>query len=102
MKTYSKTDWQRVQREARENAPIPFDPETDPYDPNDSAAVAAFFAQATVRRPGQRGSGKKPRKVLLSVRYSAEVVDYFKATGEGWQVRMDEVLRDYVARHRMA
>lgn len=101
MKTHSKTDWQRVQREARENAPIPFDPETDPYDPNDPAAVAAFFAQATVRHPGQRGSGKKPRKVLLSVRYSAEVVDYFKATGEGWQVRMDEVLRDYVAQHRM-
>lgn len=71
MKTHSKTDWQSVQREARENAPIPFDPETGPYDPNDPAAVAAFFAQATVRRPGQRGSGKKPRKVLLSVRYSA-------------------------------
>ncbi|MFA7241719.1 MAG: BrnA antitoxin family protein [Sulfuricellaceae bacterium] len=102
MKTHSKTDWQRVQREARENVPILFDPETDPYDPNDPVAVAAFFAQATVRRPGQRGSGKKLRKVLLSVRYSAEVVDYFKATGEGWQVRMDEVLRDYVTQHRLA
>lgn len=102
MKTHSKTDWPRVQREARENAPIPFDPETDPYDPNDPAAVEAFLAQATVRRQGQRGPGKKPKKVLLSVRYSTEVVDYFKGTGEGWQARMDDALRDYVARHRMA
>lgn len=38
-------------------------------------------------------------KVLLSVRYSQEVVAYFRSTGEGWQSRMDGVLRDYVARH---
>ncbi|CDG81021.1 putative uncharacterized protein [Janthinobacterium agaricidamnosum NBRC 102515 = DSM 9628] len=35
---------------------------------------------------------------MLSVRYSPEVVAYFKATGEGWQARMDDVLRDYVVR----
>lgn len=39
------------------------------------------------------------RKVLLSVRYSPEVVAYFKSTGEGWQARMDGVLKEYVARH---
>lgn len=38
------------------------------------------------------------RKLLMSVRYSPEVVAYFKSTGEGWQSRMDGVLRDYVAR----
>jgi uncharacterized protein (DUF4415 family) len=38
------------------------------------------------------------RKLLLSVRYSPEVVAYFKSTGEGWQSRMDGVLRDYVVR----
>lgn len=40
------------------------------------------------------------KKLLVSVRYSSEVVAYFKATGEGWQTRMDGVLREYVARHR--
>lgn len=99
MKTHSKTDWPRVQREARENAPISFDPETDLYDPNDPAAVAAYFAHATVRRQGQRGPGKKPKKVLLSVRYSSEVVDCFKATGEGWQARMDDALKDWLKTH---
>ncbi len=39
-------------------------------------------------------------KVLLSVRYSPETVDYFRTTGEGWQARMDEVLRKYVVRRR--
>ena len=36
------------------------------------------------------------RKLLVSVRYSPEVVSYFKSTGEGWQSRMDEALREYV------
>ncbi|MBY0269892.1 MAG: BrnA antitoxin family protein [Burkholderiales bacterium] len=37
-------------------------------------------------------------KQLVSVRYSREVLEYFKATGEGWQSRMDSVLRQYVTR----
>ena len=46
-----------------------------------------------------RGPQKKPRKVLLSMRYSPEVIDYFKSTGKGWQARIDEVLREYVDSH---
>ena len=38
-------------------------------------------------------------KQLVSVRYSREVLDYFRSTGEGWQSRMDGVLRQYVSRH---
>lgn len=75
------------------------DPEC-PYDPNDPVAVEAFWKKATVRRPGQRGPGRKAKKVLLSVRYSPEVVDYFKGTGEGWQTRMDEALKEWVAARR--
>ncbi len=37
-------------------------------------------------------------KQLVSVRYSQEVLAYFKSTGEGWQSRMDGVLREYVVR----
>jgi uncharacterized protein (DUF4415 family) len=39
------------------------------------------------------------KKQLVSVRYSPEVLAYFKSTGEGWQSRMDRVLREYVTRH---
>jgi uncharacterized protein (DUF4415 family) len=46
-----------------------------------------------------RGRPKlKNPKQLLSVRYSSEVIEYFRSTGEGWQARMDDVLREYVAR----
>ena len=37
-------------------------------------------------------------KQLVSLRYSPEVLAYFKSTGDGWQSRMDGVLRDYVVR----
>jgi uncharacterized protein (DUF4415 family) len=75
------------------------DPES-PYDPNDPEAVEAFWKESTVRRPGQRGPGRKVKKVLLSVRYSPEVVEYFKALGEGWQTRMDEALKEWMTAHR--
>ena len=38
---------------------------------------------------------KKP----VSIRLSSEVLEYFRATGKGWQTRMDEVLKNYVATH---
>lgn len=71
-----------------------------PYDPNDTAAVEAFWKNAKLRRPGQRGPGRKAKKILLSLRYSPEVVQYFKSTGEGWQRRMDEALKEWVVSHR--
>ena len=37
-------------------------------------------------------------KQLVSVSYSQEVLAYFRSTGEGWQSRMDSVLRDYVTK----
>jgi uncharacterized protein (DUF4415 family) len=39
-------------------------------------------------------------KQPVSIRLSPEVVAYFKATGKGWQTRMDEALREYVEAHR--
>jgi uncharacterized protein (DUF4415 family) len=39
------------------------------------------------------------KKKLVSIRYSPEVIDYFKASGAGWQARMDAVLRAYVEAH---
>ena len=39
------------------------------------------------------------KKQLVSIRYSPEFIDYFKASGAGWQARMDSVLKDYVEAH---
>ena len=44
----SLTDWDRVKKNIAEDAPIPYDPDDGPYDPNDDAAVDAFFDKATI------------------------------------------------------
>lgn len=41
---------------------------------------------------------KENKKQLVSIRYSPEVLAYFQATGAGWQVRLDAVLKEYVAK----
>lgn len=52
--------------------------------------------QGVARLPGQRGKQKKPTKILVTMRFSREVLDYFKASGEGWQTRINEALCQYV------
>ena len=49
-----------------------------------------------------RGPNRHPTKEQVAVRYSPEVLAYFRATGAGWQTRMDEALREYVAQHTTA
>ncbi len=65
----------------------------------DAQPLTAKQLKAMVPMRALRGRPKSEnRKQLLSVRYSQEVVAYFKSTGAGWQSRMDGVLREYVAR----
>ncbi|MBN9340305.1 MAG: hypothetical protein ABT02_02815 [Comamonadaceae bacterium SCN 68-20] len=47
----------------------------------------------------RRGPQKTPTKVPTTIRLSPEVVAFFRSTGDGWQSRMDGVLREYVAQH---
>ncbi|AJP47605.1 hypothetical protein PG1C_02240 [Rugosibacter aromaticivorans] len=68
------------------------DPDAQPLTPKQLKAMVP--TQALRGRPKSEN-----KKLLVSVRYSPEVVAYFKSTGEGWQSRMDGVLRQYVARH---
>ena len=35
-------------------------------------------------------------KERITIRLSADVVEYFRSTGKGWQTRMDEALKEYV------
>jgi uncharacterized protein (DUF4415 family) len=74
------------------NAAARSDPDAQPLTPKQLKAMVPL---RTLR--GRPKSESK--KLLLSVRYSPEVVAYFKSTGDGWQSRMDGVLRDYVERH---
>lgn len=61
---------------------------------------AARAAVAAKRKQGERGPQRSPTKQLVSVRYSPEVLAYFKSAGAGWQTRMDEALKEWVAAHK--
>ena len=66
----------------------------------DGQPLSAHQLKAMVPMRSLRGRPKSAnKKRLVSIRYSPEVVAYFRSTGEGWQARMDSVLRRYVARH---
>ena len=84
---------------------------TMPTPEEDKAITAAAKTDAGARplTPNQlkamvpmralRGRPKSEnKKLLVSVRYSPEVLAYFKSTGEGWQSRMDGLLCKYVER----
>ena len=67
------------------------DPDAQPLSPKQLKAMIPLRAL--------RGRPKLANaKQLVSVRYSPEVLDFFRATGDGWQSRMDGVLRQYVSR----
>lgn len=38
-------------------------------------------------------------KKALYIRLSADVVEFFKTKGRGWQTRIDEALKEYVKSH---
>jgi uncharacterized protein (DUF4415 family) len=65
----------------------------------DAQPLTAKQLKAMVPMRALRGRPRSASpKQLVSVRYSPEVLAFFKATGEGWQSRMDSVLRQYVSR----
>ncbi len=43
-----------------------------------------------------RGKQKAATKISTTVRYSPEVVAYFRSTGKGWQTRMDDALKEWM------
>jgi len=45
------------------------------------------------RKPGQRGPQRAPVKKKISLRVDAEVLAHYKATGPGWQSRVNEALK---------
>ena len=68
------------------------DPDARPLTPRQLKAMIPL--RALRGRPRSANA-----KQLVSVRYSPEVLAFFKSTGDGWQSRMDGVLREYVTRH---
>ncbi len=55
-------------------------------------------AVAHLLKPKRGRPPKAARKRAINIRLSPEVLAHFRATGVGWQSRVDEVLRAHVTR----
>jgi uncharacterized protein (DUF4415 family) len=74
-------------------------------DPDDAPQITdqwvadadVYSGKKLVRRGRPAGTAKKTQ---TTVRISNEVLKFFRASGPGWQTRMDEALRKYVAARR--
>jgi len=76
-----------AEEDAAINAGIAADPDT--YE-----LGAAEFKQ--LRRGRPLGSGSK---VQVTLRIDVDVVEKFKASGAGWQTRMNDALKSWAKRH---
>ena len=64
--------------------------------------AAEVLPASLLTKLGVRGAQKTPTKERVSIRLSPDVVAAFRATGEGWQTRIDEALKTYLQEHRAA
>ena len=50
-------------------------------------------------RGAQRGLFYRPIKKQLTLRLDADLIDWFKRRGQGYQTSINRALREYVAQH---
>lgn len=62
-------------------------------------AANEFVGEKLVRRGRPKA---QETKLALTVRYDVEVVAAFRATGKGWQTRMNAALKDWLKTHSPA
>ncbi|MBY0473691.1 MAG: BrnA antitoxin family protein [Nitrosomonas sp.] len=75
--------------EAQINAAALADPDNLPLTDNE--------LQQLRRAPGRpQGSGKKEQ---VTLRIDTEILEQFRATGNGWQTRINDALRDWMKQH---
>ena len=57
---------------------------------------------ALKKQRGEHGPQKSPTKVPTTIRFDADVLAALKASGKGWQTRVNEAMRDWLKTHRAA
>jgi uncharacterized protein (DUF4415 family) len=60
------------------------------------------LSPALLSKLGVRGPQRAPTKERITIRLSQEVVQPFRATGDGWQTRVDAALKDWLKSHKPA
>lgn len=74
-----------------------FRPAADVLPPDLLAGLVALRKQR-----GERGPQKSPTKVPTTIRFDADVLAALKASGKGWQTRVNEAVKDWLKTHSPA
>ncbi len=72
-------------------------------DPDDAPELTDELFEVADEYVGERlvRRGRPPKaepKRPVSIRLSSEVLGYFRATGKGWQTRIDDALKEWIAK----
>jgi uncharacterized protein (DUF4415 family) len=82
---------------------VTYDPENPPMAPGefDNAIVSHSYAELKEKlaQRRRRGPQKAPKKHATSIRFDDDVLCALKATGKGWQTRVNDVMREWVNSH---
>lgn len=70
-------------------------PEPRPPDPDQAADKALPGLPEIAREIARKGLPAMPRKAAISLRLDADVLEWFRAQGPGYQTRINAVLRAY-------
>ncbi|ADE16077.1 conserved hypothetical protein [Nitrosococcus halophilus Nc 4] len=89
----SQSDWKTV----RERIEAGIEPEEDEDSPEGTGAIREAIAKRRAGRPA--GSSTKEQ---VSLRIDRDVLAAFRATGPGWQTRLNAALRDWLETHSSA
>ena len=70
--------------------------------PASEALSPNLHAALTGRKPGQRGRQKAPTKEMITIRVDRDIVSAYRASGPGWQGRMNDALKAAARRIKRA
>ncbi|MGP1516372.1 MAG: BrnA antitoxin family protein [Ottowia sp.] len=62
-----------------------------------AASLQALLGSLQVKLRAGRGPNKAPVKERITIRLSPEVLAHFRDGGRGWQGRIDQALKEWVA-----
>lgn len=71
----------------------------DGKDEDDRPATAREMAAGVAEYRRRRGRPPGSNKVSTTIRFDADVLEAFRASGAGWQTRMNAALRAWLKRH---
>ena len=97
MHKLSGTDWDRLR--AIQDEDIEFDEDSPRTRPEDWEGATITLHKRVLGRTHSGQTDKPISESPATLSLPTDVLAYFKATGSGWQTRIEEVLKEWIKAH---